>query len=177
MATPVTARKLSKPQWRKPSFVDSIAERVDLGCVQSFLARRMEPSCRAELCEIDTESYHWREHFCRDKHFVATSTCLPSQTYLSRQNTSQQKYAGRDRTLLSRQNYICRDKYLSWQKFCQKGRNKRRVLWRQKWYLCQLQPMIESGQKQKCTVKEIEKINSNYAQASFVCVSCDLLLP
>ena len=93
-------------------------------------------------------------YFCRDKHvvslFVATNMCF------SRQNP-----------FLSLQNYVCRDKYFSWQVlsrqkyffatnifffatkllsrqayFC---RDKRRVLSRQKWYLWQLPPMIQNG--------------------------------
>ena len=58
-------------------------------------------------------------HFCRDKSFVATNTCL------SRQNTSCRDKFCRDKIMFVATKYFCREKYLSRQtRVC---RNKRFV--------------------------------------------------
>ena len=100
--------------------------------------------------------------FCRDKSMlVATTLCL------SRQNVCRNKYLSRQTRLfvktipLSQENYVCRDKHLSWHKFCHDKhdfvatkdvfcRDKHvfvvtKVLSWQKWDLWQLPPMVVTG--------------------------------
>ena len=76
--------------------------------------------CSEHYTTITGRSCH-KYHFCHDKHmFVTTNMCS------SQQNTSfVTTKVCLSRKLLLRQNYVCRDKYLSWQQiltkdvFCQ----------------------------------------------------------
>ena len=58
-----------------------------------------------------------KSHFCRDKNFVMTNTCLLWQTHVCHDKTClllQQKYASCNKTFVTTK-YFCCDKYLSWQ--------------------------------------------------------------
>ena len=108
----------------------------------------------------------WQTHVCHDKHvfittkhifchnksvlvtktFVATKLCLSWQIFVMTTNfdkrciLSGQTCMLVTTKLLSRQNYVCPNKYLLWQKLCQD----KNILSQQTsfWYLWQLPPMI-----------------------------------
>ena len=84
--------------WRQLPQV-SFSSRQNTSFVATKVCLPLQNFCRHKIIFVATK------YFCRDKTFVATSTCIR----LSRQQTCFVP----TNTCLSRQNYVCRYKYLS----------------------------------------------------------------
>ena len=95
--------------------------------VATKLLSRLAYFCATKDVFVVTKVSLLRQNFCRDKSFVATKICL-----------LRQKFCRDKHTFVAIKDVFCRDKHVS----------------RQKWYLWQLPPMIESSEFMLCTFLE-----------------------